>query len=72
MTGRPHLPIVSPGVIRRAYEKTGRRVVVLVDEYDKPLLQALENAELQEAYRAILKAFYGVLKTMEIYPARHF
>lgn len=34
------------GVIRRAYEKTGRRVVVLVDEYDKPLLQALENAEL--------------------------
>ena len=55
------------GVIRRAYEKTGRRVVVLVDEYDKPLLQALENAELQEAYRAILKAFYGVLKTMDGY-----
>ena len=55
------------GVIRRAYEKTGRRVVVLVDEYNKPLLQALENAELQEAYRAILKAFYGVLKTMDGY-----
>lgn len=55
------------GVIRRAYEKTGRRVVVLVDEYDKPLLQALENAELQEAYHAILKAFYGVLKTMDGY-----
>ena len=53
------------GVIRRAYERTGRRVVILVDEYDKPLLQAIGNPELQEKYRSILKAFYGVLKTMD-------
>ena len=50
------------GVIRRAYEKTGRQVVILVDEYDKPLLQAIGNPELQEAYRATLKGFYGALK----------
>ena len=55
------------GVIRRAYERTGRRVVILVDEYDKPLLQAIGNPELQEAYRSILKAFYGVLKSMDGY-----
>ena len=52
-------------VIRCAYKKTGQRVVVLVDEYDKPLLQAIGNAELQEAYRNILKAFYVVLKSTD-------
>lgn len=54
-------------VIRCAYKKTGQRVVVLVDEYDKPLLQAIGNTELQEAYRNILKAFYGVLKSTDGY-----
>ena len=53
------------GIVRRAYEKTGRRVVILVDEYDKPLLQAIGNEELQEEFRSILKPFYGVLKTMD-------
>jgi hypothetical protein len=53
------------GVIRRAYEKTGQRVVILVDEYDKPVLQAIENEELQESYRSILKGFYGALKSMD-------
>ena len=51
------------GVIRRAHEKTGRRVVILVDEYDKPLLQAIGKPELQEEYRATLKGFYGALKS---------
>ncbi|MBQ0122655.1 MAG: ATP-binding protein [Bacteroidales bacterium] len=52
-------------VIRRAYEKTGRKVVILVDEYDKPMLQAIGNPELQDAYRATLKGFYGALKSMD-------
>lgn len=52
-------------IIRRAYEKTGNRVVILVDEYDKPMLQTIGKPELQEAYRGILKAFYGVLKSMD-------
>ena len=50
-------------VIERAYEKTGKRVVILVDEYDKPLLSAILDAELSKKYRTILKAFYGVLKS---------
>jgi hypothetical protein len=53
------------GVIRRAYEKTGLRVVILVDEYDKPVLQTIENEELQATYRSILKGFYGALKSMD-------
>lgn len=55
------------GVIRRANEQTGMGVVVLVDEYDKPLLQALNNDALLEEYRNILTAFYGVLKTADRY-----
>ena len=50
-------------VIQKAYERTGKGVVVLIDEYDKPLLQALHNNDLLEAYRIILKAFYGTLKS---------
>ena len=53
------------GIINRAHLKTGRRVVILVDEYDKPLLQAIGNEQLQEEYRSILKPFYGVLKTVD-------
>ncbi len=53
------------GVIKRAYEKTGRQVVILVDEYDKPLLQTIGKPELQDAYRATLKGFYGALKSMD-------
>ena len=39
------------GIIQRAREKTGQRVVILVDEYDKPMLQAIGNDGLQNAYR---------------------
>ena len=51
------------GVIRRAHERTGMSVVILVDEYDKPLLQAIGDQALQDNYRNTLKAFYGALKS---------
>lgn len=54
-------------VIEKAYKKTGLPVVILVDEYDKPLLQAIDNDDLQDAYRATLKAFYSVLKSQDRY-----
>ena len=53
------------GIVRRACEQTGERVVILVDEYDKPMLQAIGNKALQEEFRNTLKPFYGVLKTMD-------
>ena len=49
------------------YEKTGKKVVMLVDEYDKPLLQTMDNEQLQTEMRDALKAFYGVLKPMDDY-----
>ncbi|MGF7110329.1 ATP-binding protein [Treponema pedis] len=55
-------------LLERAYEKTGKQVVVLVDEYDKPLLQTMNvNETLNEEYRATLKAFYSVLKSVDQY-----
>ena len=55
------------GLIQRAYAKTGKQVVVLIDEYDKPLLQALGDEALLEAFQSTLKAFYGVLKSADPY-----
>lgn len=55
------------GVIARAAEKEGCGVVILIDEYDKPILQTMRDPELQAEHRAQLKAFYSVLKTQDRY-----
>ena len=55
------------GVIARAAEKEGCGVVILIDEYDKPILQTLRDPELQAEHRAQQKAFYSVLKTQDRY-----
>ena len=55
------------GVIARAAEKEGCGVVILIDEYDKPILQTLRDPELQAEHRAQLKAFFSVLKTQDRY-----
>ena len=55
------------GVIARAAEKEGCGVVILIDEYDKPILQTLRDPELQAEHREQLKAFYSVLKTQDRY-----
>ena len=54
-------------LIEKAYEQTGSQVVILVDEYDKPMALNLADDELQEEYRCILKAFYGVMKSSDRY-----
>lgn len=53
------------GIIERAYAQTGRGVAILIDEYDKPMLQAIGNEALQTEFRNTLKPFYGALKTMD-------
>lgn len=63
--GESTLALRFKGVVDRACKLTGQRVVILVDEYDKPLLQAIGNDALQTEYRNTLKSFYGVLKTMD-------
>ena len=54
-------------IILQAYQQTGQKVVILVDEYDKPLLEAIGNEALQNDYRKTLKSVYGVAKTMDEY-----
>ena len=52
-------------LIRNAAEKTGERVVILVDEYDKSLLET--EGELNDRNRALFKGFFGNLKGMDGY-----
>ena len=54
-------------MIEQVYMQTGKQAVVLIDEYDKPLLQALLDESLLAEYRRTLKAFYGVLKSSDRY-----
>jgi len=53
------------GIIKRAYEQTGRQVVVLVDEYDAPLLEVLHENETLAAKRKVMQEFYQPLKANE-------
>ena len=52
-------------VILSVSKKEGKQVVILVDEYDKPLLQVIDNEPLLAEYRNILKGFYSNLKTCD-------
>ncbi len=49
-------------LLRRLHSSTGRQVVVLVDEYDKPILDVLHDPELATANRDYLRGFYGIIK----------
>lgn len=54
-------------ITRTAQQSETKKVVVLVDEYDKPLLEAIGKPELQEEYRQTLKAFYANIKSCDEY-----
>ena len=49
-------------LINQIYHLTSKKVVVLIDEYDAPLTETIDNPTLQESYRGILRGFYSVLK----------
>lgn len=49
-------------LITKLHEATGNKVVVLIDEYDKPILDAIDNTKLAIKNRSILKGLYGILK----------
>jgi len=54
-------------LIKEAYEKYGQKVVILIDEYDKPILDNIENTEVAREAREILKNFYSVIKGADEY-----
>ena len=55
------------GIIKRAYEKTGKKAVVLIDEYDAPLLDVVHEEENLPVFRNILQNFYCCLKPADPY-----
>ena len=54
-------------LIKAAYDKFGRQVVILIDEYDKPLLEIEDYKEIFEKNQRTLKGFFGNLKSMDRY-----
>jgi len=59
------LSVRFQAVIDAAYEKTGRQVVILIDEYDKPIVDNLGNPELADDFKKTLQGFYSVLKAKD-------
>ena len=54
-------------LIIKAREQTGKSVVVLVDEYDKPLLEVMTDDEMEEHNKAVFKGFFSTLKSYDEY-----
>jgi hypothetical protein len=54
-------------LIKDLAEQAGQKTVVIIDEYDKPLLSTINMPDVHEKIRAALKAFYGVLKSSDAY-----
>ncbi len=52
-------------LIEAAFNKTGRQAVILIDEYDKPIIDNLSRPELREKFRETLQGFYGVMKSKD-------
>jgi hypothetical protein len=61
------LPSRLGRIIRTAAEQSGEKAVVLIDEYDKPLTDTLDNPDLNQRFRPVLRAFYGMLKSADKY-----
>ena len=49
-------------LIKTLHKKTGERVVLLIDEYDKPIVDSINNIQKAEENREILRNFYGAIK----------
>ena len=65
--GRASLPERFRHIIEHAVSSTGKNVVVLVDEYDKPLLDVIDNSEKEEHNKELFKGFFSSLKGYDSY-----
>ena len=61
-TGEHVASVRFENIIDVAYRKTGQKVVILIDEYEKPIIDNIDNPELMEQFRRELQGFYSVIK----------
>lgn len=54
-------------LIQKSCDKTGEKAVIIIDEYDKPLLSTIDEPDIHKKIRDMLKGFYGVLKSYDEY-----
>lgn len=54
-------------LVRHIHQQSGRRVVILIDEYDKPILDALEESDIAKKNRDFLRGFYSTIKDYDAY-----
>lgn len=55
------------GLVERAHEQTGQKAVVIIDEYDAPLLGAVHEKENLKSLRLIMQNFYSPLKKLDLH-----
>ncbi|MEA3228253.1 MAG: AAA family ATPase, partial [Campylobacterota bacterium] len=62
-----NLSICFLQLIRKAYEKYNQKVVILIDEYDRPILDTIDNLEQSKLNREFIKGMYSVMKGADAY-----
>ena len=62
-----NLSVCFDEIIQKAYEKYDQRVVILIDEYDRPVLDTIDNIEQSKLNREFLKGMYSVMKGADAY-----
>ena len=67
ISNEPVASVRFDALLQSAYEKTGRPVVILIDEYDKPIVDNLGDDALADYFRRQLQGFYSVMKAKDAY-----
>ncbi|MDQ7085527.1 MAG: ATP-binding protein, partial [Sulfurovum sp.] len=62
-----NLSVCFDELIQKAYEKYNQRVVILIDEYDRPILDTIDNIEQSKLNREFIKGMYSVMKGADAY-----
>ncbi len=64
-SGSGNLKSTFISLIESLHKSTGEKVVILIDEYDKPVTEMIDRPELAEANREVLRSFFGVVKSLD-------
>lgn len=65
LSASSYIDLVFTVLVESLYKKTGQKVVIIIDEYDKPILDLIDKPEAQKEVHSILRSFYGTFKALE-------